>query len=226
MTELLNGRLSLTTPEGVRLLLTPAGPAIRAFAWGLDFLVWLAAISITATVLSNSKLGEGIFGLLLFLSYWAYPVVCEVYFDGRTIGKRAAGIEVLRADGLPVGWRESALRNLLLAADFLPFCYTAGLLCMLFDPRFRRIGDVVARTQVVYRAKPPVRAAAPEAEPLPLPFPLSPDQQRALADLFTREKRLPADRMVELATIAEPLTGRTGEESLARLRGMAAGLLR
>ena len=60
------------------------------------------------------------------------------------IGKRAAGIQVLRADGLPVGWRESSLRNLLLVADFLPMAYTTGLLCMLCDGRFRRLGDIVA----------------------------------------------------------------------------------
>ena len=49
---------------------------------------------------------------------------------------------------------------------------------------------------------------------------------RALADLFARESRLPHGRMLELADIAEALTGREGEASLERLRGMAAGLVR
>jgi uncharacterized RDD family membrane protein YckC len=223
---LLDGRLSLTTPEGVRLLLIPAGPAARAWAWALDFLLWLLIVSILMAIFSSSKFGQGILAVLMFFSYWGYPIICEVYFDGRTIGKRATGIQVLRADGLPVGWRESSLRNLLLVADFLPIAYTTGLLCMLCDGRFRRLGDIVAGTQVVYKEKTQDRVTVAETTPVHLPFPLTPGQQRALTDLFEREKRLPLDRLHELGTIAEPLTGLTGEASLERMRGYVAELTR
>jgi len=230
MNFLLDGRLSLTTPEGVRLQLTPAGPVVRAYAWAIDFLAWSVGAGIIAAVLGaiipSGKLSGGLFSIALFLAYWAYPVLCEVYAGGRTLGKYVVGLQVLRADGLPLRWRESVLRNLLLVADFLPIMYASGLVCMLCDRHFRRLGDIVAGTQVVYRDKPPKRVDVPEAAPLPLPFPLTPDQQRALADLFARESRLPHGRMLELADIAAPLTGREGEESLERLRGMAAGLVR
>lgn len=230
MNCLLDGRLSLTTPEGVRLQLTPAGPVVRAYAWAIDFVAWAFAVFVCAAILGatlpSSKLSSGVFSIAMFLAYWAYPVLCEVYAGGRTFGKHVVGLQVLRADGLPVGWRESVLRNLLLVADFMPMFYASGLVCMLCDRHFRRMGDIVAATQVVYRDKPPKRDAVPAAAPLPLPFPLTPEQQRALADLFAREKRLPQGRMLELADIAEPLTGREGEESLERLRGMAAGLVR
>lgn len=230
MNFLLDGRLSLTTPEGVRLQLTPAGPVARAYAWSIDFLAWLVGSVILAAtlgaVIPSGKLSSGLFSVALFLGYWAYPVLCEVYAGGRTLGKFVVGLQVLRADGLPVRWRESVLRNLLLVADFLPMAYASGLLCMLCDRHFRRLGDIVAGTQVVYRDKPPKRVDVPHAAPLALPFPLTPEQQRTLADLFARESRLPHARMLELADIASPLTGREGEESLERLRGMAAGLVR
>ncbi|HEY8102417.1 MAG TPA: RDD family protein [Burkholderiaceae bacterium] len=221
---MLDGRLSLTTPEGVRLLLTPAGAVPRALAWLIDFSIWLVAIGVLGMVLLGSKLGNGVYLVLLFVSFWGYPIICEVYFSGRTLGKRAAGIEVLRADGLPVGWRESTLRNLLLVADFLPMMYVTGLLFMLFDAHFRRLGDIVAGTQVVYHEKSPQRVATTGVSPIALPYPLTPDQQRALSGLFEREKTLPFDRLCELGTIAEPLTGLTDEPSLERLRAYAAGL--
>jgi uncharacterized RDD family membrane protein YckC len=221
---LLDGRLSLTTPEGVRLLLTPAGPAARAWAWAIDFLLWLFFNWLMLLLFSGSKLGSGIMFLLLFLSYWAYPVIGEVYFRGRTVGKQALGLEVRRSDGLPVGWRESLLRNLLLVADFLPVLYLSGLLCMFYDRRFRRLGDLVAGTQVVYREQRHVRPTMRQTEPLPLPYPLTPSQQSALIDLFEREARLPPERMLELATLAEGLSGLRGEASLERLRAYAAGL--
>ncbi|KQZ27523.1 RDD family protein [Duganella sp. Root1480D1] len=230
MNFLLDGRLSLITPEGVRLQLVPAGPVVRAYAWAIDFLAWgigaSVLLSIASVLIPSEKLYSGVATLLWFFAYWAYPVLCEIYANGRTLGKHVVGLQVLRADGLPVRWRESVLRNLLLVADFLPLFYASGLVAMLFDRQFRRLGDIVAGTQVVYRDKPPKRVEVPDAAPLPLPFPLTPEQQRALADLFARESRLPHGRMLELADFAEPLTGRQGEASLERLRGMAAGLVR
>jgi uncharacterized RDD family membrane protein YckC len=223
---LLDGRIALTTPEGVKLLLTPAGPVPRASAWALDLVVWGLIAAILAFALSNTKVGQGVYMIALFVSYWGYPVLCEVYFGGRTPGKRVAGIEVLRADGLPVGWRESMLRNLMLVADFMPFLYATGLVAMLCDLQMRRLGDIVAGTIVVYTDKARVRVAPPDAAPLPLPFPLTAAQQRTLVDLIERERGLPPDRMEELGTIAQPLTGLTGADSVARLRRFVAGLAR
>ena len=220
---MLDGRLSLTTPEGVRLQLTPAGPYLRALAWAIDFLVWCVLIGLIYAITPKGKLGEGLFLVALFVSFWGYPILCEVYWGGRTLGKRALGLEVVRADGLPVGWRESLLRNLLLVADFLPFAYATGLVCMMCDRQFRRLGDIVADTQVVYRDPKPSRATVPDAAPAAPPFALDVDQQRTLADLFEREARLPQERMAELGTIAEPLTGCTGLDSVARLRSIVAG---
>ncbi len=219
-----DGRLSLTTPEGVRLLLTPAGPAVRAIAWALDAIIWLAIAWTAIWIFSGSKMGSGVIMLVMFVAYWGYPVICEVYFNGRSVGKRAFGLQVLRVDGLPVGWRESALRNLVAVADFLPLFYFTGLLSMICDQHFRRLGDIVAGTLVVYHDKLPARPDLADIAAEVSSFPLNPEQQRTLIGLFEREQQLPVDRMVELATIAEPITGLTGAPSLARLRGIVAGL--
>jgi uncharacterized RDD family membrane protein YckC len=65
---MLDGKLSLTTPEGIRLLLTPAGPASRAWAWAIDFLIWLVTMWILAMILGGSNTGTGILFLLLFVT--------------------------------------------------------------------------------------------------------------------------------------------------------------
>ncbi|MEN9868369.1 MAG: hypothetical protein RL748_3959 [Pseudomonadota bacterium] len=226
---MLDGNLALITPEGIRLRLTPAGPMLRAFAWLIDLLIWGGAmwfiIFLIGLVFQGSKLADGFILIILFCSYWGYPIISEVYGGGRTVGKRAVGIQVVRSDGLPVGWRESTLRNLLLVADFLPMLYVSGLICMLFDTQFRRLGDWVAGTQVVYLDKPGKRIASPNVKPIPLPFPITPQQQRALADLFEREASLPPARLAELGSIAEVLTGKTGKESIEQLRGFVAGIM-
>lgn len=220
---MLDGRLSLITPEGVRLALTPASPYLRALAWLIDVLIWGVGVTLVRWILPNSSVSTGVFLVILFLTYWGYPIICEVYFGGRSPGKRATGLEVVRSDGLPVGWAESSLRNLLLVADFLPMAYATGLVCMLCDTHFRRLGDIVAGTQVIHHEQPPQRRPVPSAAPLAPPFPLSAEQQRTLADLFERERSLPAERMAELGTIAAPLTGLTGANSVEAMRGYVAG---
>jgi uncharacterized RDD family membrane protein YckC len=221
---MINGRLSLITPEGVRILMTPAGPSARAWAWTIDFLICVGVYFLYAVMVGFLNMGAGTLLIGLFVLYWGYPIICEVYFNGRSIGKRALRLKVVRADGLPVGWRESCLRNLMLVADFLPALYATGLLCMLFDLQFRRLGDIVAGTQVIYLDTISKRVAAPEVAPIPLPYPLTPEQQRVLIGLFEREMHIPIERLHELASFAEPLTGATGAASLDRLRGFVAGL--
>lgn len=219
-----NGKISLTTPEGIRLLQTPAGPVPRAWAWLIDFLLFFVVMLLMWTQASGRTM-KGLLLVATFVVYWGYPVLCEVYFNGRTVGKKIMGLQVVRADGLPVGWRESCLRNLLLVADFMPVFYTTGLVCMLFDPHFRRVGDLVAHTQVVYFETP----AQPKNLQLKLaphapPFPLTPEQQRSLIDLLERADSIPPAQLLELASLAEPLTGKTDEASLQELRHIVAGI--
>ena len=148
----------------------------------------------------------------------------EVLAQGMTPGKRWMGLQTVGANGLPVGWRQSILRNVLLSADFLPLCFGTGLVCMALDPRFRRLGDMVADTLVVYRDEPWTPRPHGLVEPTHAPFPLLPEEQRALLDLMERLPSLPAGRALELGDLAEPLTGSLGEASLQRLRAIARGL--
>ncbi len=226
---MLTGRLALTTPEGIRLYLTPASPTVRGYAWAIDTLLFGLFMCVVVLLLNislgSSKLTLGILLVITFVSYWGYPILCEVYNKGQTVGKRLLHLRVVREDGLPVGWRESCLRNLLLPADFLPFMYLSGLVCMLFDTRFRRIGDLAAGTLVVYHEQAKPRNPPQQTRPIPLPYPLTPQQQRALVDLFERETSLSPARLVELGSIAEPLTGCSGSDSVEQLRAYVAGIL-
>lgn len=223
---LIHGRIELLTPEGVRLELVPAGPGRRAFAWGVDLCLVGLILLLSALVLTQSEAGSGLFLIVLFVVWWGYPVLFEVHGKGMTPGKRWLGLQVVRSDGLPVGWRESILRNLLLVADFLPVAYGTGIVCMSLDARFRRLGDIVADTLVVHRTTPWQPRAYGLTESAPLPYPLLPEEQRALLDLLERIPELPSARVLELGDLAEHLTGSRGEASVARLRAMATGLLK
>jgi uncharacterized RDD family membrane protein YckC len=222
----LDTRRSIETPEGVELALRVAGPIPRALAWMLDAAIRSGiymALSIPLGLLGSA--GLGFFFLALFLGEWFYPVLFEVFRRGATPGKAKLGIRVLHADGTPVGWTASMIRNLVRFADFLPLLYGFGIVSMLVDRDSRRLGDLAAGTLVVHAEEPTVGAAVPDVPPLPPPVPLRPDEQRAIIEYAERLGSWTSERQVELANLARPLTGATGRGGVQRLVGMASWIV-
>ncbi len=212
---------TVETPEGVELPLRPAGPLARGLALALDqLLVWGCLFAAMMPLALFGPVGIGIWVVLLFLGQWLYPVACEVWGGGRTLGKRALGLRVLCADGTPVGWGPSLLRNLLRFVDALPFGYTVGLVCLLLTRDHQRVGDLVAGTLVVHEPL-PHRAPVPPGPALPLPSGLTLEEQGAILGFGERCGTLTAARAAELADLLEPLTGQTGEAGVQALQAMA-----
>ncbi len=203
----LDNRYLVETPEGIELVLRPAGLLPRAIAFAIDLL--LRGLILIALLLSLSALGMFGFGLgaiVLFLVQWWYMVLFEVLNQGRTPGKQWMGLRVVHDDGTPVGWAASLTRNLLRAVDLLPFGYMLGALSCLWHPSFKRLGDLAAGTLVVYREKPRARPELPSAAPAAAPFALHTDERQALIAFAERHDSLSQARRQELAQLlAEPL---------------------
>jgi uncharacterized RDD family membrane protein YckC len=217
---------TVETPEGVILELRLAGPISRASAWFMDFLLRTAAYWVVAMVTTAfGDLGEGGFLVFVFLAEWFYPVVFEVYRGGSTPGKRVSGLMVVHDDGTPVRLGASVLRNLLRVADFLPFGYLTGLVTMIADGEFRRLGDLAAGTVVVHRYPVPAGGTPVEAAPQPLSARLDAQEQRALVAFAERTRDWTPERAQELAGILLPLTGLQGEAAVRRLHAMAAWVM-
>lgn len=217
---------TVETPEGVTLELRLAGPVPRAGAWVIDFMARMVAYWAVAMVTAAmGEAGQGVLLIVIFLGEWFYPVLFEVYRGGATPGKRTMGLVVVHDDGTPVSASASVLRNLLRVADALPFGYLAGLGSMVVDPQFRRLGDLAAGTVVVYRDPVRVGGRVPDVAPLPLPFPLDVDEQRAILSFAERSTGWTPERAEELASLLTPLTGTPGAESVPRLHRYAAWIL-
>ena len=217
----------IETPEGVSLRLRAAGAFGRAQAWLLDTLlramVYLVAMGVFSALLGRGGIGLGL--LLLFALMWAYNVVCEVWFHGQTIGKRALGLRVVNADGTPITLLPSVVRNLLRVVDGLPGIYGVGLVMSMIDPSARRIGDIVAGTLVIHADEVPVGSKVPMAPAQVLPLPLDQDEQAALIEFAERSGQLTMQRQEELAEILSPLTGRQGPAAVVQLVAYANGML-
>ena len=225
--------VAIETPEHIVFHYRIAGPARRALGHVLDLLICYGAVVLLGIVVilaamgggletgdlgAAAKAGMGLVLLALFAAQWVYFVVWEARY-GRSPGKMAVGLRVVTMSGRPIGWRAAALRNLLRAADLLPFGYVAGVVSMALSSRFQRLGDLVAGTMVVV----PERARAarplelrPPAEPreltsLPDLVTLDPDERAAIELFLRRRHSLGTAREHELASmIAGPLGARLG----------------
>lgn len=176
-------RLSITTPEGVTVDLVLAGAGSRFVAALVDSLimtiVWIAVIAVAAGATDTDLLGPSdedaffvavaIVTLAAFGIQFLYDVLFETLNGGRTPGKRAAGVRVVRTGGAPVGFISSAIRNLLRLVDMLPGMYLVGMIAIVASKKNQRLGDMAAGTVVVReKTTPPnVRASWPPLEPAP-----------------------------------------------------------
>jgi uncharacterized membrane protein SpoIIM required for sporulation/uncharacterized RDD family membrane protein YckC len=156
-------RISIVTPDHIELDFELAGLGSRFLALIIDTV--LIGVLIVILIIAAVALGIGALSLrsfnadswvwafavlVYFLVTWGYFLFFEALNRGQTPGKKWTGIRVLRDDGLPVGWRESALRNLVRAADILPppACIVGGLAIVLSKDG-KRLGDLLAGTIVV-----------------------------------------------------------------------------
>lgn len=215
---------SYETPEGIGLEMRIAGPVVRACAWAIDMAIRIGlylAISIVFSFFGG--LGMAIILIGFFLIEWFYPVMFELQ-SGATPGKKAMGILVVHDDGTPVSWSSSLIRNLLRAADFFPFFYGFGLLSMLANRDFKRLGDLAAGTLVIYQEQLGERRELPEIAPERPPGNLTGDEQRALLAFAERSSLLSADRSAELAGILTGITGQEGPAATERLHAYASWL--
>lgn len=214
----------VATPEGIELTLHLAGPVPRALAWTIDFLIRVGIVVVVMIpALQLGRMGWGIVLITAFFVEWLLPAWFEAAWHGQTPGKRALGLVVLNDDGTPVRWPAALTRNLLRAADFLPFFYGLGLIAMLANRDFKRLGDLAAGTVVVYQPERRVAAKKiPQAPPVAPPIALQLAEQRALLELAERSATLTQERFEELAELPTPLVGNLdGTRAAARLIGMA-----
>jgi uncharacterized RDD family membrane protein YckC len=154
----------LVTGEAVVLEMRLAKLASRSLALAVDlavqlglFLVGLVVLGGTVSFVDDSLAAA--LGLLFYLAVIVgYPVAFETLTRGRSLGKMALGLRVLREDGGPVRFRHAFVRGLLGVVEIWVTFGTVALVASLASAQGRRVGDYLAGTVVVHERM-PVRAS-------------------------------------------------------------------
>jgi uncharacterized RDD family membrane protein YckC len=167
--------LQIRTADNVGIGYEPAGIASRFLAVMLDYVIQAAIIFFVFIVVqaaapdaSSTTVALLLFILVPFIVSTGYFVVLETATSGRTPGKRAVGIRVIRVDGSAPQLTEALVRNIIRTLD-MPL----GVVAMFINSQSRRLGDLAAGTLVVREkttysappAMPPVLLRTPDAGP-------------------------------------------------------------
>ena len=176
--------------EAVGLDLRLARLPSRLLAFAVDAAVSLGALLalsiLTLRLLSgaNEAFAATITLVLTVAVLVGYPVLSETLTRGRTLGKAALGLRVVRDDGGPLRFRQALLRGLL--AFFVDVWTTLGVVGVVtaaLSQRGKRVGDVLAGTVVVRDRAPGAASAAPPMPPYLIPWAQSADLSRVGDDL-------------------------------------------
>jgi uncharacterized RDD family membrane protein YckC len=158
--------VTVDTPEQITLELPLAGLGSRFLAMTLDTLIqvalYIAGIFALAGLAKYAALLPSPFAwlprswfpalivLFLFCVYWGYFALFELFWKGRTPGKRVAGIRAIKDSGRPLNVYEVVGRNLMRAIDWLPVLDGTGIITMMISSRNQRLGDYLVGSIVVH----------------------------------------------------------------------------
>jgi uncharacterized RDD family membrane protein YckC len=192
--------VDVRTGEAVAIRYELAGLGSRFLALSLDMLAQFAIVILLAIAfaLAAPRIGRivPLFGkhaeawliafliVLFFLIFFGWFIIFEAWWSGRTPGKRALGLRVVRDGGFPLDPGAAVIRNLVRIAELALGFYTVSAISALLSKENKRLGDLAAGTIVVRdRADPIPDLDAYLARPAPSDTGLS-DADRLLIERF------------------------------------------
>ncbi|HEX6954880.1 MAG TPA: RDD family protein [Agromyces sp.] len=238
---------AVLTGEAVALDVRPASAVMRAGGAAIDVLVTVvlgvAALLAIAGLELDEAAGRALGVAVIVALLVVLPTTVETASRGRSLGKLALGIRVVRDDGGAIGFRHALIRALV---GVLEIWLTLGGLAVLvgfLNPDSKRLGDILAGTHgqvervprydpLAFGVPAPLVGWAAVADVGRLPDPLA----RRVAAFFRNAAHLaPASRVRVAATlahevapyvspvpVAEPELFLAGVAALRRERDLAA----
>ena len=137
----LGSRFLAVVVDGLAQLLILVGLVLAYSAW---------AVAIRKLLPANlSAWLDAALIFVVFIVVIGWFIVFEIWWSGRTPGKRALGLRVLRDGGFPIDGGASVIRNLVRIVEILLGFYALSAISTLISKENKRLGDFAAGTIVV-----------------------------------------------------------------------------
>jgi uncharacterized RDD family membrane protein YckC len=160
------------TGEAVALDLRPGGVALRLASGLIDFLVYVGAYVVVLLLLIwialAARAEDAVFGIIAVAAFVLCvviaPITVETLSRGKSLGRLALGLRIVRDDGGAIGLRHAVVRGLAGILEVFSTFGTIAFITTLLSPRTKRLGDLMAGTFAQYE-----RVSRAVAAPVGLP---------------------------------------------------------
>lgn len=147
--------IHIDTTQNVELNFKLAGLGDRLLAYIIDFVVLIAVIiTILVPTFFIVKHSSGAtFFLFVYISVMVvvslYDLLCEIFMDGQTVGKKARKIKVIRIDGSTPSFGNYFMRWIFRLIDISITFGGAAIISIIVTEKEQRLGDIAAGTTVI-----------------------------------------------------------------------------
>ena len=143
--------IRITTSQNIDIDYEIAGVGERILAYVIDAAIFLLIFFAMSTIGLVSKsytvLGAGVY-ILLFI-YAFYDLLCEIFMNGQSVGKRVMKIKVISLDGGQPTIGQYMLRWLFRIVDFTLTSGMCAVISTSVSKNCQRVGDMVAGTTLI-----------------------------------------------------------------------------
>ncbi|WBO83078.1 RDD family protein [Hymenobacter yonginensis] len=122
---------------------------VAALIDGLILVAWVVLWLLLFDLLGSNKVLAAILIIVAGVPAVFYHLLCELFFNGQSLGKKARHIKVIRLDGTRPGFGDYLLRWILRIVDTGIMSGLIAVVVILANGRGQRLGDLAAGTSVV-----------------------------------------------------------------------------
>lgn len=148
--------IKITTPQNIDIDYEVAGLGERILGYLIDwgiFILLFFGFAILATILGFGGRMDDIstgFSVILFMLIMVfYDLLCEIFFNGQSIGKKAMKIRVISLNGSSPTVGQYLLRWMFRIVDITFTSGVAAIIAVALSENKQRIGDIVAGTTLI-----------------------------------------------------------------------------
>jgi uncharacterized RDD family membrane protein YckC len=147
--------IRITTAQNIDIDYEIGGLGERIVALFIDyaifFLIYLLGLisAITLDVFRGTKITLIVILIIYAVLLVFYDLICEVFMNGQSVGKRVMKIKVISIDGGQPTIGQYLLRWLFRIVDFTLTVGGCALICAIVSEKCQRLGDIVAGTTLI-----------------------------------------------------------------------------
>ena len=142
--------IRIQTAQNIELEYTLAGVADRLVAYLIDLLMYISYTVLVLLLADSLSIDGGVWTFLAFaLPVLFYQLLCEVFLNGQSLGKKVKRIRVVSLDGNQPTLGQYLIRWIFRIVDDMIGSGVVAIVTISISQKAQRVGDMLAGTTVV-----------------------------------------------------------------------------